>query len=186
MVELEFAQIDPVDQDTSLFRVPEAQQQIGERRLPGARRPDDRDRRAGRYRERDPVERRTPCAGIGEGHIVEPDRRAADRSGRPRRAVAHRRFFMLHGVIAPCRGDRVGELAADLRDLGNRQERGERQQDQQRQCRRREAAVRNHPGPDDRDREPAEPGRDFELRGLRRQIPQQLEPGLLIAAHRAA
>ena len=42
----------------------------------------------------------------------------------------------------------------------------------------------DHPGPDAGDGEAAEPGRDFELRGLRRQIRQEGEPVLLVVAHR--
>ena len=38
------------------------------------------------------------------------------------------------------------------------------------------------PGADHRDREPAEPGHDFELRRLRREVAQQLEADPLIAA----
>ena len=62
MVELEIAQIDAVDQDVPGGRVPKAQQQVGERRLAGAGRADDRDRRAGRDVELTPLSagRRAP------------------------------------------------------------------------------------------------------------------------------
>ena len=46
-----------------------------------------------------------------------------------------------------------------------------------------ELMLGGKPGADHRDGEPAEPGHDFELRGLRGQVAQQVEADLLVAAH---
>ena len=161
MIEFEFRQIDPVDQDVPLHRIPEAQQQIGERRLAGAGGADDRHCRAGWNIERDSIERRPPRARIKKPDMLEPDRRSAGRRRRAERAVAHRGLFRVHRVQTPRRGDRVGQLPADLRDLRDRQKRGERQQYQQGQGGCGEFAVCDKPSARHRHPEPAKPGDDL-------------------------
>ena len=127
MVELELAQIYPVEQDPAGKRVPEPQQQIGDRGLAGARGADQRHCAPGRNRELDVAQCRSTGARVGEPDTLETNLRAADRGRRAQWTVDDRRIFALHCIIAAGRGDRIGELAADLGDLRDRQKRGQGQ-----------------------------------------------------------
>ena len=110
-------------------------------------------------------------AGIGEAHIartrtVEPPRGAGGTRGPSVISTGSR----VHHVQPTCRGDRIGKLPPDLRDLGHRQERGDRDQHQQRQHRRRDPAMQHERRTDRRDRQAAEAGRHLQAGGLPRQV----------------
>src|SRR3984893_17114913 len=98
MVELELAQINAVEQDPAGARVPEPQQQIADGRLAGARRADQRHRRAGSNHELDIAQRRPAGARISEADTLgtyRPGRRpgpagAADRRRPPAARAAPR------------------------------------------------------------------------------------------------
>src|SRR5580692_10234909 len=98
MVELEIPEIDAINQDMPGGRVPEAQQEVGEGRLAGAGRADDRDRGAGRDIEPDAFESWPAGAGIGEADPLETDCRSSDRRRRAQRTIDDRRFFVMYGV----------------------------------------------------------------------------------------
>ena len=84
--------------------------------------------------------------------------------------------------VQPARGcDRIGKLAADLGDLGHRQEGRDRHQHQQRQQRRRDPAMQHQRCAHRGDRQSAEPGRHLQPGGLARQIVQQREAHRLVA-----
>ena len=75
------AQVVPVDQDAAGGRVVEARDELGERRLAGAGRADQRDGLARRDAQVDVAQRvRSPSAAVGERHVVEVDL-AAQRRG---------------------------------------------------------------------------------------------------------
>src|SRR5581483_9497645 len=65
-------QVVPVDRDPALAGVVEARQQLRDRRLAGARVPDERDARAGRDVEVDPVQHLGPVA-VAEAAPLETD-----------------------------------------------------------------------------------------------------------------
>ena len=163
----------PSSRMRALLGVPEAQQQVGDGGLAGARRSDQRDRRAGRHVEVDIRQRRTLPARIGEAHMLEAHGRAAARRGGNARAVGDRHRLRMHHMQPACGCNRIGKLAADLGDLGNRQERRDRHQHQQRQQRRRDPAVHHQRRADRGDRQTAEAGRHFQPGGLSREVVQQ-------------
>jgi len=70
IVELQLPQIDAAEGDAPLLRVPEAEQQIGHRRLAGTRSPDQRHRHTRPHVERHAVQRGRGPAWIGKMHRV--------------------------------------------------------------------------------------------------------------------
>ena len=82
----------------------------------------------------------------------------------------------------PRRAQRVGELAADLRHLPQRHECREREQRQQRQRGRIEAARSREPGAGHDDDQAAEAGGDLLQRRLQREVAQERQPQVEEAA----
>src|SRR5260221_7509990 len=82
MVERVVAQVVAVEGDRAFTRIPEAEQQIACGRLAGARRPDERNRGAGRNIEGYRAERGAIGPGISEADALEANRRAAARGDR--------------------------------------------------------------------------------------------------------
>ena len=74
------------------------------------------------------------CAGIGETDVIEADRRAVARRRRRRsRTVGDQDGLVMHHAQPVRRGEGIGELAADMGDLRDRQEGRDREQREQRQ-----------------------------------------------------
>src|SRR5262249_38615989 len=83
LVELVLAQVVSEETNHAELRIPEAQEEAGDRRLSGARGPDHRDGAAVLDPERDAIERRPGAAGIREANAGKLDRRTpAGRQGR--------------------------------------------------------------------------------------------------------
>ena len=72
--ERQLAQVDPVERDAAPVGVVAAQEELRERRLPRAARPDDRDLPAGCEAQVDPAQRGLFGAVVGEPDLVEADR----------------------------------------------------------------------------------------------------------------
>ena len=98
--ERRFAQVDAAEGDDALLRVVEAHEELRERGLPGAGRPDEREMLARRDRERHARDG-GGAAAVREGDVVGGERRACRQR---QRAAAHRH--------------RLGEQARDLRERG--------------------------------------------------------------------
>ncbi len=142
--------------------------------LPAPDGPDQRDHRARGHREGDVLQRGLAPARVGEGDAVKRDRGRL-LAARPRHAGpvgdAHR--LAVDRVDAPGGRERVGELAADLRDLPDRHERGHGEQGEQREHRALEPARRHEPRAHQRHREAAEPGGHFLERRLAREVGEE-------------
>ncbi len=89
----------------------------------------------------------------------------------------------MDGLQPARRGERVGELAADIGDLRDRQERGNGEQGQQRQHRRIKPSLCSEQRADDGNREAAEPGRDLELCRFGGEIAEKGETDRVAIAH---
>ena len=97
VVELVLAQIVAVERDGALGRIPEPQQQIGERCLAGARRTDNRNGPAGADVEVDTAQYRPLRARIAKCNIGDSDRAAvAAQQHRGSRSVGDQNRLVMH------------------------------------------------------------------------------------------
>src|ERR1700712_872518 len=76
--------------------------------------------------------------------------------------------------------DGVGKLSADLGDFGNRQERGDRNQDRQRQEAGANRTMRDQHGTGGSNGQAAQSGGNFQQRVLARQVGLQLQAQILV------
>ena len=110
------AQVDAVDRDASLARVVEAGEQLRDRRLAGARVADERDRRAGRDVEVDPVQRPRARA-VAEADVLEAHV-AVDRASSRAPGAVDDLGLLVHDVDDLVqRGDGRQERVVELREL---------------------------------------------------------------------
>ena len=120
-------------------------------------------------------QRAAPAAGIGEAHArhLEGDVAPVPLVRRHARAVGDRHRLGVDRVDAARGAERVGELAADLRDLPHRHEGRHGEQREERQHAAVEPPARREPGAREHDREAAEAGRDLLPRALPRQVAEE-------------
>ena len=170
-------QVAAVDEDRTVGRVVEAREQLGDRRLAGARMADERDGRAGRDVEVDPVQH-LAAGGVAETDAVEPDVAEQPRQLAGVSGVGHLRLLdeHLHDLVEG--GDRREEGAVELRELLHRIEEARRVAEERGQHAvaglRREDEV-GAVAEDDRGRERREEVDEREVEGV-------LDDGLLVAA----
>ena len=156
--------------------------------LPEPDGPTMREGRAGANGEFDAAQHRALRPRIVEIHMHDLDcgaraMRRRRRRGRHSRAIRHQNGLVMHRAQPMRRGKRIGELAADMGDLRNRQESRGGEQSEQRQKHAVEIpACRQQPA-GQRHREPAERGRGFELHVLQRNVVQHVEPQHGAIAH---
>ena len=154
-------------------RIPEPEEETGDRGLAGAGRADQRHRAPARDGERDLGERGSPSARIGEGDLRHLKGRPAGIHPVHAGAVRDEHALRVHGVHAARRAQRIGELATHLGDLPHGDEGGHGQQREQRQDGRVEPARRAERRAHHDDGEPADPRGDLLQRGLQGQVVEE-------------
>ena len=98
------------ESDPSLRRIEEAEEEIDDRRLPGAARPDERDLPSGRQCEAEIVEHRRPERRVRGADSLECECRPHGDAGRGTRRVAHGGVSLGELEHAPARSDRRRQL----------------------------------------------------------------------------
>ena len=97
--------------------------------------------------------------------------------------VGNRGFFAVEGVETAGRAQGVGQLPADVGDLGNRQEGGHGEECHQRQHRRRHIAGRHQVRAAHDDGEPAEAGGHLDSRHVEREVAEEREAHPVVGAY---
>ena len=186
-IELRGAEVFARHIERAAVRVPKAHEQMRDRRLAGARGADQRQRFAGGHGEAHIAQRLTVLARIGEIDVAQLHGR---RCGGPRGAALARGTGAvldqdrrcMHGMEPAGGAEGIGELAADMRDFGDRQKRRHAEHGKQRQECCIKCALRDQTGTHHDDGEPAEPRYGLDQGRLKGQVAviRQAHPMVLV------